>query len=241
MFLLVLAACSTPPEPFTPTVDVAWSEKTAEGLCKVLETTERPCGREGQTATIGEHALTFRVTVESSEESYGILSMRGHAAVLRDGAEVRALRTPVRAFGGNLTEAYERAAHEWAVVYGVGLADWALGDPTRPSLVATDKANHESPPAARGEGTLYRGWPLVRGSKQALDHEPVVAALGSVLDGLSGGPHGIVLEVDGDGDGITRTLWLDGEPSPALEEALAATRFAGAPGLQIRQFYLYDE
>ena len=66
-------------------------------------------------------------------------------------------------------------------------------------------------------------------------------ALGSVLDGLSGGPHGIVLEVDGDGDGITRTLWLDGEPSPALEEALAATRFAGAPGLQIRQFYLYDE
>jgi hypothetical protein len=241
MFLLVLAACSSTPEPFTPTVDQTWSAKTAESLCTVLETTQRPCALEGSTATIGDKALTFRVTVESEGESYGIVTLKGYASVLMNGAEVRALRTPVRAFGGNLAEAYERSVHEWAVVYGVAMADWAVGDPSRPSLAAVDKANHSSPIAAYGAGTLYRGWPLVRGSKQPLDHEPIVSVLGPILEGFSGGPHAVVLEVDVNGEGTHQVFWVDGAPSPALDAAVAATRFAGEPGLQIRQYYLWSE
>ncbi|MFT4624343.1 MAG: hypothetical protein ACI8PZ_003002 [Myxococcota bacterium] len=242
MILVALLACSDPPPPFQPTVDPEWTVAAVDALCKVVEGAGKECTRDGDTARFEGASLTLRVTVDQESESFGVMTLKGHADLSVDGKATPALRTPVRAFGGNKGEAHERAAHEWAVVYGVALADWAMADAARPALVAVDKGNHESPPAKLGGGTLYRGWPLVRGSRQPLDHDPVLAALSPVLAGWTSGTHAIVLEVSAEMDGnMQRTLWLDGAESPAVEAAVASTRFAGAPGLQLRQFYLWSD
>ncbi len=238
LLFLGLFACFEPPPPPEPTVDSGLTRAAVDALCKVVEGAKGTCERDGDTARFGGHALKLTAWVESQTQTMASLVLAGRVEVVVDGTAQPVLRTPVRAFGTNYEEAIGRGVHEWALVYGIGIADWALADPTRPALraVAKDAAR---PAAAFRDGTLYRGWTLVRKTTQKIEHGLILAALEPTTSHWTGGPHAVVVEVEGTSDGPNPTVWVDGVPDAEAAAAVKATGLGGSLGAQVRQFYLW--
>jgi hypothetical protein len=185
-----------------------------DALCKLYEGAHVDCERSSGRATAGDDALGVSVTLYEVEESFGQVTWSGTVDVTLDG---QTLSSRARGYGWSKEEAYERGFHEWALVAGVALVDWRLGD-GRPALKAVEPEwTPES--LTLGDRSVLRGWSLVRGLVDGgIDHADLLSRVAPVSGAMSpDAPHTLRIEVTHDmGEEPTWTCEIDAVPSDEL-------------------------
>lgn len=236
--LLALFACgdSTPTTGPSPEA----SAEAAEAMCKLFSGARQACTHEAGTLSAAGHEVVLTTVVEQEEEALGFRALVMRVEPTIDGVRRPELDTPATANGGEPREKLvESAMHEWAVIYGVALADSLLADPDRAALRALT-ADVES---GRRVGTaeVYRGWTrIMGGSDTSLDHDAILGHIWPIVEAQPPGPHAVSLRVDSESGSTKYRCELDGQELPELCEA--ARRYAwplGGPLTRIRQYYLF--
>ncbi|TNE90446.1 MAG: hypothetical protein EP330_08095 [Deltaproteobacteria bacterium] len=222
ILLLSLVACGggdaeSPGASTAPKAEPAGAEVAAGRLCALFERVGESCEWSGNSAVVGEHTLLVSSEVTQEVKAGSALSMALTYTVTVDGKTQPGLIGRGSGGGASRSEALDKAADDWARVFGVSVVD-AVRHTGQLAALQSLQDDQAPPPAfVHGDWVVYPGYTDLRGKRteaKMIDIQAVLAILDPTISAFGEGVHGITIQFTRAGSAYSeRACMLDGKES----------------------------
>jgi hypothetical protein len=213
-----------------PRPDGAAAEVAAGRLCSLFQRIGDSCDWSGTSVVVGDLALVVSAEVTQEVKAGSALSLSTRYAVSVDGKDHGGLVGRGSGGGASREQALEKAADDWARVFGVSVVD-AVRHQGRLAALQSLQDDQSPPPAFVQSGwAVYPGYTDLRGTRteaKMIDIREILALLDPTVQGFGEGIHGITIQFERRGTAYTADDCLvDGRPSA---EVCSTARTYGWP------------
>lgn len=234
VFLIAVTGCggesSAPGASHTPTPDPGAAEVAAGRLCALFQRVGEACDWSGTSVVVGDDALVIRAEITQEVKAGSALSLSASYTVDVNGKQHGGLVGRGSGGGASRGQALEKAADDWARVFGVSVVD-AVRHKGQLAALQSLQDDQSPPPAfVQGDWAVYPGYTDLRGKRteaKMIDIQEVLGLLEPTVQSFGEGIHGVTIQFERRGTAYTADdCLLDGRPSA---EVCAVARTYGWP------------